>query len=1035
MAGVGFELRKLFRGQGIIRSVKAYAYSSMTTVGPMVLCMLMISAMQVIMQRSGSSLTDRELFTATVVYAFIFSVLITGGISLLLTRFIADRMYEQKFEYLLPSYYGSIGVCLPVGALAAWGFLHGVSAEPAYKLAAYLLFAELIVIWLQAVLLSALKDYKRIVRNFAYGVCAATAGAWLWFRYTPYHDALSVLAFMDLGLFITIGLISRHFEQLFPRAESRRFWTFLSYIKRYPSLLGIGTFMYAGVYVHSFVYWFGSGGETVAGAYRISHFYDLPVFYAYLSVIPTLVTFVVSVETSFYEKFRDYYTKIISGGTLKQIERAKREMQRTLMLEISFVMEIQLLFTILSLALGIKFLPLTGMTMAQLDTFKILVLGYFLFIITFVLLLLMLYYDDRKGVLLISGAFVALNAGLSYWTMTWGYNGLGMFLAALAVLLAALARLTAYVRNIDYYTFCSQPIMTTRKKPFWSRWRRKKGLSAAMMAAMILILSGCMAGGQNAEPVQPETASAPVVTVSDKFVEDKRIYARDDDLSVETLYLTILPDADREGSPVTWYGINRIQEQTEEEQLEVIVQAGAPDGSGPQSGMFGYGAREANGRIGVRGNTSRYASQKSYSIKLYESAGLWRDQKRINLNKHPYDFVRIRNKLSFDFMESLPDIGSLRTQFVHVYVKDLSEGQTDGGYVDYGLYTHVEQPNKTYLKNHWLDPNGYLYKAVNFEFLRYPDELKSENDPAYDAAVFESRLEIRGREEHAKLLQMLDDVNNLSIPIEEVMDKHFDLDNYLTWMALNILMDNIDTSSQNFLLYSPLNSDKWFFLPWDYDGAWEWNHGQEDPREPYRSGISNYWGSVLHNRFFRTQQHVDMLKNKMDELYQIMNSESVSRKVEDYRKVVYPFLIRSPDLEYLPLPVEKLDAEFRYLSQVPLQSMKRFEEDLQKPRPVFLDSPVYAGGYWEFQWDHSFDLQGDDLTYDWALAKDPQFVEIVEERKGLKEVKTKIGGLSSGTYYWRVIIHDGHGHSQTAFDNFSDEFGNVYFGIGQIEVN
>lgn len=56
---------------------------------------------------------------------------------------------------------------------------------------------------------------------------------------------------------------------------------------------------------------------------------------------------------------------------------------------------------------------------------------------------------------------------------------------------------------------------------------------------------------------------------------------------------------------------------------------------------------------------------------------------------------------------------SLRTQFVHLYVKDLSAGGSSSSYEDYGLYTHVEQPNKQFLRSHMLDPNGQLYK-VNF---------------------------------------------------------------------------------------------------------------------------------------------------------------------------------------------------------------------------------------------------------------------------------------------------------------------------------
>ena len=68
-----------------------------------------------------------------------------------------------------------------------------------------------------------------------------------------------------------------------------------------------------------------------------------------------------------------------------------------------------------------------------------------------------------------------------------------------------------------------------------------------------------------------------------------------------------------------------------------------------------------------------------------------------------------------DALEIIPDIGSLETYFVKVYIRDLSENN-DTGFVSYGLFTMVEQPNTAYLRRHGLDENGALYKAMNFSF-------------------------------------------------------------------------------------------------------------------------------------------------------------------------------------------------------------------------------------------------------------------------------------------------------------------------------
>ena len=72
---------------------------------------------------------------------------------------------------------------------------------------------------------------------------------------------------------------------------------------------------------------------------------------------------------------------------------------------------------------------------------------------------------------------------------------------------------------------------------------------------------------------------------------------------------------------------------------------------------------------------------------------------------------------------------------------------------------------------------------------------------------------------HQKLIAMLTELNDPGSNFDTVFDKYFDKSNYLTWLATNILMGNRDTINQNFALYQPKGSDKFYFMPWDYDGS------------------------------------------------------------------------------------------------------------------------------------------------------------------------------------------------------------------------
>lgn len=1036
MAGIGFELRKLYREEGIVQNMKAYAYSSMTTIGPMILCLILVFVQQIMMKNNGSEFLENELFVATMAYCFIFSIIVTSGVSMVMTRFVADMIYQQKYEKIISSFYGALIVMLPVAGILATLFLYGVDDTLGYKIAAYLFFIELVIIWLQNVYLSALKDYKRIVKGFAIGVVVALAVSFCLFLFTSLNAAVIALLGIDIGFGVIVGMTMLHFEQMFPRDKKKDYFAFLSYFKKFPIIFYSGLFVYSGVYIHNFVYWIFSGNQfTVANRFFLNPLYDVPVFYAYISVLPSLIMFVVIVETDFYEKFVNYYRNVIDGGTYESMNNAKNKMKKVLLNRIGFLVEVQLLFTSLSIASGIIYLPRIGFSMEQLDLFILLCLGYFFFIIMFVLLHALMYFDDRKGVLWISALFVVLNGVLSYVSLKLEFDGLGMFLASFIVLVVTIIRLMSVLSNIYYYTFCSQPLTHEVKKQKSKSILIKPVSTLLVLIGTSLMLSACSDDETQAGDADTATTEQQMAientSNNDKLVDDVRVYEEDVDGSVKSLYITVLPE---QSSSLDWYTLNRSMHRyiKNEETLNVIFSEGTENGTGPKEGMFGFGTQEANAAISLRGNTSRSLPQKSYKIKLFDSAGLWQDQRTISLNKHVTDLSRLRNKLSFDLMEGIPHMTSLRTQFVHLYVKDLTVGNNTA-YEDYGLYTQIEQPNKMFLKNHLLDPNGYLYKAKFFEFGRYPDQVKSHLDAEYDKASFETILEIKGREEHEKLIEMIEDVNNTELMIEDVIDKHFDLDNLLTWTAVNILMDNMDTDAHNFYLYSPLNSEKWFILPWDYDGGWELQRNHNFIR-PYQSGISNFWGNRLLNRYFRKEENIEKLIEKVEEVSTLINAETVEAQLAEYKDVVKPFLFREPDVKYLPGENTAFEDQLQQFINTPVRAKERFYEDLEKPKPFYMWDVLVSDSDLTLIWDISFDLQMDDLFYSVTVATDPTMENVIAHEEGIRENEFKLKRPANGTYYWSVKVKDSKGNEQVSFDMYTDNDGNEFYNIQQFEV-
>lgn len=540
---------------------------------------------------------------------------------------------------------------------------------------------------------------------------------------------------------------------------------------------------------------------------------------------------------------------------------------------------------------------------------------------------------------------------------------------------------------------------------------------------VLLLLIGCSTEENSIQQPDTNTRVKEEKPPQHRLVEDRKIYTEDKMDSVVELYVTVVKESPSTKKMTTFYELNHSNSTTiqngDDPKVKVIIQEGSPEG--PALGHFGFSAQQPNGTMEIRGASSRGSDQKSYKLRLLDNAGYWKDQTVINLNKHKNDITRIRQKLSFDYFKIIPDFASLRTQFVHLHIKDLTSEPPSTEYEDFGLYTHVENPNKAFLAAHGLDRNGNLYKAENFDFSRYPNQIKLKSDSNYDKKAFESILEIKGSEDHQKLIKMLEDLNNYTVNINDVIDEHFDRDNYFTWLAVNILMGNLDTNAHNFLLYSPSDSSKWYFLPWDYDLSWGFFQ-EEEKRTPniklakWQTGISNYWWSFLHSRVFKDANNVKQLNKKIEELSKIITKEQTEKYLKNYYPIASKYVKSRPDLYQLKEDVKYFDIEMGLIPTEPERNKSRYYQSLEVPMPFFLGEVEKQGDNHVLTWGHAYDLQADDITYDIMISSDPSFSTILYQGKNLMIPKFSIAGLKKGVYYWRVVAKDSKGQTQVAFD-------------------
>lgn len=516
-------------------------------------------------------------------------------------------------------------------------------------------------------------------------------------------------------------------------------------------------------------------------------------------------------------------------------------------------------------------------------------------------------------------------------------------------------------------------------------------------------------------------------------IRDVDALYEDDGMDVVTMYLTVRQGNEIEGTNHTWEEVNSHSAYYYDElgipryKVEALLQVGTEEGI--PAGNLGYGRTAPNATVQIRGQTSSRNAQKNYKIKLKENQGNWNGQTTIALNKHQTDGLRFRNKLGFDILKNVDQLMSLRTQFVHLYVNDLTDG-SDDGFEDYGLYTQVEQLNKTALRAHGLDRYGQLYKVNFFEFFRYEDAIKLETDPGYDVSKFQQYLEIKGDSDHTKLIDMLDDLNDYSISIDDVLDKHFDRENLAYWLAFNLLTGNVDTQSRNCYIYSPKNENVWYFISWDLDGAFRTKENEILTRSDYGSwekGVSNYWGNVLFNRCLKSDSFREELDRAILDLKEnVITPDRISSMITDYRAVVEQYLWNAPDITYEQLTPKQYDEVALELPNQIEENYEHYLASLEKPLPFYVGEPVIEDGKLLMNWDTAYDFQQDDITYKAVLSQNSDGSDAVATYEGVW-TKFSCDVPDPGEYFLSVRAYDENGNSQECFDYYEEaEVGKTY---------
>jgi len=472
MAGIGFELKRLFDRKGILATARAYGYAGIICTGPMLLGVALLLGVMFLADYAGTPRDERELLVSMITYVLLASLIVTSIFSMITTRYTADMLYTDQLEQIMPSFYGVCTLMLILGGMGYGTFLHFSGISLTYQVLSMMLFLTLIITWTEMNYLTAIKDYKSIFLVFIISIMLTFAVGYLLIVLTSLSSVIALLiavcvgyGFMSMFYFI---LLYKYFPEGFGTSMN-----FLRWIDKFPHLTVIGFFITIGLFGHLLIMWSSPLGVQIKGLYYGAPEYDVAALLAFFSILVTTINFVTSVETRFYPHYRNYFSLFNEGGCISDIEIAESNMLSTLQNEMSYLAQKQAFTSIIFIVVGSLLLPRLplGFSSDMLGIYRLLCVGYAFYAIGNSIILLMLYFADNKGALHVSLCF-AIIPNLVTWLFknsNSSYYGLGFIVGATLFCLYAIFRFDKYISRLKYHVLGEQPVFDTQTNGFFTR--------------------------------------------------------------------------------------------------------------------------------------------------------------------------------------------------------------------------------------------------------------------------------------------------------------------------------------------------------------------------------------------------------------------------------------------------------------------------------------------------------------------------------------------------------------------------------------
>jgi uncharacterized membrane protein len=494
MAGIGFELRRMLSRDSYSGLLGAYGYAGLVSSGPWVFSIAGVLAIGIL--AAGTAMPPERItqFLVSVTYLMAGSVFLTGPLQLMFSRFVADRIYENRGDRILPNLLGTLTLTTLVsGSLATLLVLTTFNESPACHALLVANFVVLSDAWVLMVLLSGVKAHKKVITLFFLAYLASVIAAAV-LRPWGLEGLLAGFLVGQAGaMFAALALVI----VAFPGERKVRF-DFLDPAQAFYELAAVGLVFYAGAWADKVLFWMNPATSAQAiGPLRYSLIYDLPIFLAYLTVIPSMAVLFLRLEADFADRCSAFFDAVRDGAPLQRIEQVKDGMVSCVRQGLFEILKVQAVTLVGVFVAGPAILRLAGISPLYLRLLYVDAAGVALQVLFLAVLNVLFYLDERRMALVLSAIFAVANLSLSALTLRLGpqWYGFGFAGAALIAAVSGLPLLTGKLARLESETFMLQPLWPGAKRRRESRDQAEAATATAKHPIEVLVSK--QAGGRS----------------------------------------------------------------------------------------------------------------------------------------------------------------------------------------------------------------------------------------------------------------------------------------------------------------------------------------------------------------------------------------------------------------------------------------------------------------------------------------------------------------------------------------------------------